>query len=98
MDNEAKLRPLYLAKILYERTDEDHYLTTAQLMKILKEEYGINSHRLLVRGHRCEYVETNSVRVTADAVQIDPAIVAPIVAIPILVILLIWLLVYYRKR
>ena len=25
MDNNAKLRPLYLAKILYERTDEDHY-------------------------------------------------------------------------
>ena len=31
MDNNAKLRPLYLAKILYERTDEDHYLTTMQL-------------------------------------------------------------------
>lgn len=60
--------------------------------------YGINSHRLLVRGHRCEYVEENTVRVTADAIQIDPAIVAPIVAIPILVILLIWLLIYYRKR
>ena len=29
MDNNAKLRPLYLAKILYERTDEDHYLTDA---------------------------------------------------------------------
>lgn len=28
MDNNAKLRPLYLAKILYERTDEGHYLTT----------------------------------------------------------------------
>jgi hypothetical protein len=28
MDNNAKLCPLYLAKILYERTDEDHYLTT----------------------------------------------------------------------
>lgn len=28
MDNNAKLRPLYLAKILYECTDEDHYLTT----------------------------------------------------------------------
>lgn len=50
MDNEAKLRPLYLAKILYERTDEDHYLTTAQLMKILKEEYGINSHRQTIKS------------------------------------------------
>ena len=50
MDNEAKLRPLYLAKILYEQTDEDHYLTTAQLMKILKEEYGINSHRQTIKS------------------------------------------------
>lgn len=45
MDKESKLRPLYLAKILYERTDEDHYLTTAQLMEILKKEYGIKTHR-----------------------------------------------------
>ncbi len=33
-DLKFKLRPLYLAQILYERTDEDHYLTTAQLMEI----------------------------------------------------------------
>lgn len=50
MDCEAKLRPLYLAKILYEQTDEDHYLTTAQLIKILKEEYGINSHRQTIKS------------------------------------------------
>lgn len=50
MDSEAKLRPLYLAKILYERTDEDHYLTTAQLMEILKEDYGINSHRQTIKS------------------------------------------------
>lgn len=45
MDKESKLRPLYLAQILYERTDEDHYLTTAQLMEILEEKYGIKTHR-----------------------------------------------------
>ena len=45
MDNDAKLRPLYLGKILYERTDEDNSLTTNQLIKILKEEYHISSHR-----------------------------------------------------
>lgn len=50
MNNEAKLRPLYLAKILYDRTDEDHYLTTAQLIKILEEEYGINSHRQTIKS------------------------------------------------
>lgn len=56
--------------------------------------YGINSHRLLVRGHR---VETSlaqlSVRISADAIVIDPYIVAPIVAAPMLLILLILMLV-----
>lgn len=60
--------------------------------------YGVNSHRLLVRGHRTENVNTSSIRVTADAIQIDPLLVAPVVAVPILIILLIWLFVYYRKR
>ena len=45
MDKDAKLRPFYLAKILYDRTDEDHYLTTAQLMEILETEYKIKTHR-----------------------------------------------------
>lgn len=61
--------------------------------------YGINTHRLLVRGHRVANVESaKSIRVTADAIQIDPVMVAPIVAIPILLLLLIWLFVHYRKR
>lgn len=45
MDKESKLRPFYLARILFERTDEDHYLTTAQLMEALEQDYGIKSHR-----------------------------------------------------
>lgn len=49
MDNDAKLRPLYLAKILYEQTDEDHFLTTSQLMQILEEQYGIRSHRQTIK-------------------------------------------------
>ena len=49
MDNDAKLRPLCLWKILKERTDEDHYLTTAQLIKILDEEYNIKSHRQTIK-------------------------------------------------
>lgn len=60
--------------------------------------YGVNTHRLLVRGHRIDNLENVSeVRVTADAMQIDPVIVAPMVAIPILLLLLAWLLFYYRK-
>ena len=34
-----------VARILYERTDEEHFLTTAQLMEILEREYGIKTHR-----------------------------------------------------
>ena len=45
MDNDAKLRPLYLGKILYERTDNNNCLTTNQLIDILKKEYNISSHR-----------------------------------------------------
>lgn len=60
--------------------------------------YGVNSHRLLVRGHRIENIDASSIRVTADALQIDPVIVAPVVAAPILLLLLIALLVRYRKR
>jgi sortase A len=55
--------------------------------------YGVNSHRLLVRGHRVEnQEEVKAIRVTADAMQIEPVIVAPIVAIPMLLVLLIFLL------
>ena len=48
MDNNAKLRPLYLAKILYEMTDEDHTLSTNQLIELLKEKYGVGSYRTTI--------------------------------------------------
>lgn len=61
--------------------------------------YGINTHRLLVRGHRIENIEESRViRVTADAVQIEPLLVAPIAAIPMLLILLILVLMPKRSR
>jgi len=60
--------------------------------------YGINTHRLLVRGHRVENVAVSTVRVTADAAQIEPLLVAPIVAMPILLVLLISLLIPKKKR
>ena len=56
--------------------------------------YGINSHRLLVRGHRIENQdEAKAIRVTSDAIQIEPLIVAPAVALPMLLVLLVILLV-----
>lgn len=45
--------------------------------------YGINTHRLLVRGRRVDnQPEARTVRVTADAMQIEPVLVAPLVAVP----------------
>lgn len=56
--------------------------------------YGVNSHRLIVRGHRVENsTAAQAARVTADAMQIDPLIVTPIVAAPMLLVLLIIMLV-----
>lgn len=61
--------------------------------------YGINTHRMLVRGTRIENAEEKRiVRVTADAVQIEPVIVAPLVAAPMLLTLLIMLLLPKRKK
>lgn len=50
MDIDAKLRPIFLMDILKERTDEDHYLTTSQLCAILKNEYGIETHRTTIKS------------------------------------------------
>ena len=61
--------------------------------------YGVNSHRLLVRGHRVENQEAaKTVRVTAEAIQIEPLIVAPFVALPMLLLLLIILLLPKRTK
>lgn len=56
--------------------------------------YGVNSHRLLVRGHRVDNLEQSQVvRVTADAVIVERLVVAPFVLAPILLIMLIALLI-----
>ena len=61
--------------------------------------YGINTHRLLVRGHRIETAkQAKQIRVPADAVQIEPTLVAPVVAAPILLILLLVLLLSPKKK
>lgn len=57
--------------------------------------YGINSHRLLVRGTRIENAAP-ALYVTSDAYRIDSLVATPIVAAPILFILLIVLMVKYR--
>ena len=61
--------------------------------------YGINSHCLLIRGHRVENTpEAKMIRVVADAIQIEPLIVAPVVAAPVLLILFVMLMLPKRKK
>lgn len=51
--------------------------------------YGINSHRLLVRGTRIENISDKKIYVTTEAFRISNLIVAPIVASPIIMVLLL---------
>lgn len=63
--------------------------------------YGVNSHRMLVRGHRIDNIEeARSIRVTGDALKINPDVVAPIVMIPIIFILLVGMSIdqSFRRR
>lgn len=60
--------------------------------------YGINTHRMLVRGTRIENIEPDRVvNVITEAYQIDPLIVTPAVAAPMLGLLLVLLIVKSRK-
>lgn len=60
--------------------------------------YGVNSHRLLVRGHRVENQEASStLRITADAMLLDLRLAVPLIAAPILLALILLLLFHSRK-
>ncbi len=54
--------------------------------------YGINSHRLLVRGVRIESDLSELSEVIADAVEIDPMVMVPVISVPMLAALFVWLL------
>ena len=61
--------------------------------------YGVNSHRLLVRGHRVENQGTGGMfRIMADAMMIDSRYVAIIIAIPILIIVILLMAIRSLKR
>lgn len=61
--------------------------------------YGINTHRLLVRGHRIDNIqESKAIRITSDAMQIEPLLVVPIIATPLLLLLLVLLLLPKRQN
>ena len=56
--------------------------------------YGINTHRLLVRGRRIpNEKKILDVRVTSDAVKVDSAFVAPFIAAPVLLLMVLWIMI-----
>ena len=54
--------------------------------------YGINTHRLLVRGHRIANA-SGEAKVVADALQIQPVYIAPFIAVPVLILLVLLVLI-----
>ena len=60
--------------------------------------YGVNSHRMLVRGKRIETVNEKVITITAEAFQIEPKIVMPFIAIPLCLIYIIVLLLKPTKK
>lgn len=54
--------------------------------------YGINTHRLLVRGHQVDATQTRNLYVANEAYRIEPLVVMPIVALPIIFVLLIYVM------
>ena len=61
--------------------------------------YGVNSHRLLIRGHRIETIYDKKVKVSADALQVDEMKVIPAIFVPLLILLFIyWHITGKRKH
>ena len=60
--------------------------------------YGVNSHRLLIRGHRIASVYDKKIKVGADALQVDFMTVLPAVFVPLLLLLLIYWHITGRRR
>ena len=54
--------------------------------------YGINTHRLLVRGHQVDETQTRNLYVSNEAYRVEPLVVMPIVALPIIFVLLLYVM------
>lgn len=59
--------------------------------------YGVNTHRLLVRGHRIANA-SGEANVIADAILIESVYIAPFIAVPMLVVLIIEMLIVTGRR
>lgn len=60
--------------------------------------YGVNTHRLLLRGHRISYADAEEILVVADANQINPQIVALIIGFPMYIIVMFLVLIFSGKN
>jgi len=60
--------------------------------------YGINTHRLLVRGHQIDASQKRNIYIANEAYRVKPLIVMPIVALPIIFVLLIYVMVVPVKK
>ena len=65
-DIKSKLRPFYIAKMLYEQTDEDHYLTIVQIIEQLEKEYGISTSRGTV-GNDIKLLQEFGIEIEVEA-------------------------------
>lgn len=60
--------------------------------------YGVNTHRMLVRGHRVETETEHTIRVVTEAIPVEPVLVAPVIAVPFLIAFLGAMSVSDRRR
>ncbi len=60
--------------------------------------YGVNTHRLMIRGHRIETEKDYTVPVTAEALQIDEVLVALVISVPLLILIFVITLSIPRKK
>lgn len=58
--------------------------------------YGVNTHRLLVRGHRVANAQGDA-QVVADALQLEAAFVAPFIMAPVILVLMLLLFIQPEK-
>ena len=85
--------------VLPKETEKVHIESGKDLCTLITcTPYGVNSHRLLVTGKRVDNVENYDVRITADALQIDPYMVAPVIAAPIVIILFVTVITSKSKK
>ena len=79
MENEveSRLRPFYVLRLLYEMTDEEHDLTTNQIVDLLREKYGVRTQRTRIPQDIALlqefYKDNDDVEIRADVVPGRPS-------------------------